>query len=320
MTIGGLGMKPNGRGLAGWICAAFVGAAVLSVPSRAHAGKMTVLEGVIRAAIEDGRGELKAGVKLAEEARLVRGSEELFENAARQHETLLRAAGRFAELDETALTRKLAQLTARTDSETARTLAQMSTAERRFVVEAAETAGTLSRKFPNEASEMVRRLGPEGLSYVRVYGDDVAEVVLREGPESLGVIRKGGRGAWTFFNESVLPHKKKLIAAGVLAAFLANPDKFVDMAGQATDYAVREFARAGVELASVVPSSVANGIDAGVDKVLSRWGVNYGPVRWTIVGFLLLASAAAVMKLVGWPFRVLTWPVAFATRRIRRSS
>jgi hypothetical protein len=278
---------------------------------------MSVLEGLVRAAIEEGRGELKAGAKVAEEARLLRGGEELFENAARQHELLLRAAGRIAELDEPALGKRITQLAARADSETAHTLAQMSIAERRFVVEAAETAGTLSRKFPNEAAEMVRRLGPEGLSYTRVYGENVAEVVLKEGPESLGVIRKGGRGAWTFFNESVLPHKKKLAAAGVLAAFLASPDKFVDMAGRATDFAVREFARAGVELASGLPNSVAGGINAGVDRVLDRWGLNYAPLRWTAVAFLLLVAAAAAMRIVGWPVRMLFWPVTFAVRRLR---
>src|SRR5262245_58604339 len=121
-----------------WILAAFVTSA-LSAP--AHAGKMTVLEGLVRAAMEEGRGELKAGTRLAAEARLMRGGEEIFENAARQHELLLRAAGRLAELDEPALAKRITQLSARADSETVRTLAQMSGAERRFVVEAAETAG-----------------------------------------------------------------------------------------------------------------------------------------------------------------------------------
>jgi hypothetical protein len=307
-------MKYGNRGT--WAALAVFG--VLAYTSTAYAGKMTILEGLVRAAMEESRGELKLGTKLAEEARLLRGSEELFENTARQHELLMRAAGRLAELDEPAVARKATQLAARTDSETARALAQLSGAERRFVVEAAETAGALSRKFPNEATDMVRRLGPEGLSYVRVYGDDVAEVVLKEGPDVLGVIRKGGRGAWAFFTDNVLPHKKKLVAAGVFAAFLASPDKFVDMAGRATDYAMQEFARAGVQLASVVPGSILTGIDAGVDGVLSRWGLNYPPLRWTAVGCFMLLASAAALRLVGWPIRTLAWPVTFAFRRLRR--
>src|SRR4029077_16390739 len=121
--------------------------------------------------------------------------------------------------------------------------------EKRLVVEMGETAQQLARRYPREAETMVRRLGPDGLTAVRVFGDDVAEVLVKEGPESLGVLRKAGRGGWSFFTTQVLPHKKKLAAAGVLAAFLANPDKFVDYAGQATEYAVREFAKAGVQLA-----------------------------------------------------------------------
>ena len=113
-----------------------------------------------------------------------------------------------------------------------------------------ETAQRLARRYPGQAETMVRQLGPEGLTAVRVFGDDVAEVLVKEGPESLDVLRKTGRGGWSFFTDEVLPHKKKLAAAGVLAAFLANPDKFVDYAGQATEFAVREFARAGVQLAA----------------------------------------------------------------------
>ena len=312
---------PNGRSPLSrfWLAAPLAVALAILPAAPAQAGKMNALEGLIRAVVEDGRAELKTVARTAEEARLLRGSEELFETTARRHELLVRAAGRVAELDESAVAKRLAQLSARADSETARTLATMSIAERHFVVEAAETAGDLCRKYPGQAGDMIRKLGPEGLSYARVYGDDVAEVVLKEGPESLGVLRKGGRGAWTFFKETVLPNKKKLVAAGVLAAFLANPDKFVDMAGRATDYAVSEFARAGVELASEVPGALVAGLDSGASSVLDRLGMNYAPVRWTTVALLLLIAAGAAMRLVGWPLRTLTWPVAFAVRRFRRS-
>lgn len=303
-----------------WLAAPLALALAILPAAPAWAGKMSALEGLVRAAVEDSRGELRAVARTAEqEARLLRGSEELFETAARRHEMLVRAAGRVAELDEQALAKRLAQLSARADSETARTLASMSVAERHFVVEAAETAGDLCRKYPGQATEMIRKLGPEGLSYARVYGDDVAEVVLKEGPESLGVLRKGGRGAWTFFKETVLPNKKKLVAAGVLAAFLANPDEFVDMAGRATDYAVREFARAGVELASEMPGALVAGLDTGASNVLGRLGMNYAPVRWATVALLLLIATGAAMRLVGWPLRTLAWPVTFAVRRLRRS-
>ena len=303
-----------------WLAAALALAFAILPAAPVRADKLGALEGLVKAVVEDSRVELRAVARTAEqEARLLRGGEELFETTARRHELLVRAAGRVAELDESAVAKRLAQLSARADSETARTLATMSVAERHFVVEAAETAGDLCRKYPAQASEMIRKLGPEGLSYARVYGDDVAEVVLKEGPESLGVLRKGGRGAWTFFKDTVLPNKKKLVAAGVLAAFLANPDKFVDMAGRATDYAVSEFARAGVELASEVPGALVAGLDSGASSVLDRLGMNYAPVRWTTVALFLLIATGAAMRLVGWPLRTLAWPVTFAVRRLRRS-
>ena len=127
---------------------------------------------------------------------------------------------------------------------------------------------------------MVRRLGPEGLTAVRVFGDDVAEVLVKEGPESLGVLRKTGRGGWSFFTKQVLPHKKKLAAAGVLAAFLANPEKFVDYAGQATEFAVREFAKAGIQLASAVGGGAARGLETSIGQTLAAYGLDFPVLRY----------------------------------------
>ncbi len=147
-----------------------------------------------------------------------------------------------------------------------RTFEALAPAEKRLVVELGETAQILARRYPANAEAMVRRLGPEGLSAVRVFGDDVAEVIVKEGPESLSVLRKAGRGGWSFFTNTVLPNKKKLAAAGVLAVFLANPEKFVDYAGQATEFAVREFARAGIQLASAAGLGAARGLESSIGK------------------------------------------------------
>ncbi len=141
----------------------------------------------------------------------------------------------------------------------------------------------------------------------------MAEVVVKEGPESLGVLRKTGRGGWDFFTETVLPNKKKLIAAGVLAAFLADPDKFVDTAGRATEYAVRQFARAGVDLVGAVERRGRPGAGS-----LDRRGpgrlrpeLRRAPLprdgRWPA-----WSSLGATLVLLGlpvrWMLRPFTWP------------
>ena len=145
----------------------------------------------------------------------------------------------------------------------------------------------------------MRRLGPEGLTAVRVFGDDVAEVLVKEGPESLGVLRKTGRGGWSFFTNQVLPHKKKLAAAGILAAFMANPEKFVDYAGQATEFAVREFARAGIQLASAVGGGAARGLETSIGQTLAAYGTRLPRV--------------SVTSAWDWP----VWPSCFVPRRRR---
>ena len=171
---------------------------------------------------------------------LTHDADETLEHLVRRSDELARAGRRVEQPTEALLQARFSRLL-KQDPQTLRAFEALEPAEKRLVVELGETAQVLARRYPREAETMVRRLGPEGLTAVRVFGDDVAEVLVKEGPESLGVLRKTGRGGWSFFTTHVLPHKKKLAAAGVLAAFLANPEKFVDYAGQATEFAVREF-------------------------------------------------------------------------------
>jgi hypothetical protein len=141
----------------------------------------------------------------------------------------------------------------------------------------------------------------------------VAEVLVKEGPESLGVLRKTGRGGWEFFTNQVLPHKKKLLAAGVLAAFLADPEKFVDYTGKATEFAVREFARAGVQLAGAIGGGAARGLEDSVAQALGSYGLDFAILRYAGMGLAGLVVVLSAMVIVGvpvrWVFRPLTWPV-----------
>ena len=162
---------------------------------------------------------------------------------------------------------------------------------------------------------MVRKLGPEGLTAVRVFGDDVAEALAKEGPQSLGVLRKTGRGGWSFFTEQVLPHKKKLAAAGILAAFLANPEKFVDYTGQATEFAVREFARAGIQLASAVGGGAVRGLETTIGQTLAAYGLDIPLFRYAGIGLAGLVVVLCVLVIFGLPVRWIFRPFSWAFRR-----
>ncbi len=183
------------------------------------------------------------------------------------------------------------------------------------MVELGETAQILARKYPRDAEAVVRRLGPEGLTAVRVFGDDVAEVLVKEGPESIGVLRKTGRGGWAFFTKQVLPHKKKLAAAGVLAVFMANPEKFVDYAGQATEFAVHEFARAGLSLASAVGGGAARGLETTIGQTLAAYGLDFPVLRYVGMGLAGLVVVGAFLVIVGMPLGWMFRPFGWALRR-----
>jgi hypothetical protein len=322
----------SGRPPTSWLSPlALVGllALALGSPPAASAGQLAwldeVVQQVVREAKVGGRAAVRGGGDTASTTAHAAGrlfvheADEGLELAARRSEDLARAGRRVDRPAEVLLQERFARLL-RHDPDALRTFKTLAPAEKRLVVEMGETAQRLARRYPDEAEAMIRRLGTEGLSAVHVYGDDVAEVLVKEGPESLGVLRKTGRGGWSFFTHEVLPHKKKLAAAGVLAAFLANPDKFVDYAGRATGYAVREFARAGIQLAGALGGGAAHGLETAISQTLANHGLDYAVLRYAGMALAGLVVVLATMVLLGipvaWLLRPLTWPLrALAARR-----
>jgi hypothetical protein len=300
---------------------AVVCALVLALPAAAQAAQVAwldeVVQQVVREAGAGGRAVARGGDATAATAHaagrlFLHEADESLELVARRSEELARAGRRVDRPAEALLQERFTRLL-RHDPEALRTFKTLAPGEKRLVVEMGETAQQLARRYPGEAEAMIRRLGTEGLSAVHVYGDDVAEVLVKEGPESVGVLRKTGRGGWSFFTQEVLPHKKKLAAAGVLAAFLANPEKFVDYAGRATDYAVREFARAGIQLAGAVGGGAARGLETAISRSLANHGLDYAVLRYAGMAGAGLVVVLATMVLLGipvsWILRPLTWPV-----------
>jgi hypothetical protein len=292
----------------------------------AQAGKLSWLDEIVQEVVVEAKATSR--VAAGAEATATRGAGRLFaheadeglEIVARRYDDLARVGRRVDQPSEALLRTKFARLLPH-DPEAARTFSALAPAEKRLVVEMGETAQRLARRYPDQAETMIRRLGTEGLSAVRVYGDDVAEVLAKEGPESLGVLRKTGRGGWKFFTDTVLPHKKKLLAAGVLGAFLANPDKFVDYAGRATEFAVREFAKAGVQLVSAVGGGAARGFESSIGQALATYGLDAPLLRQIGMAGAGLVVVLAVMVILGlpirWLFRPLTWPLRFVLNRKR---
>jgi hypothetical protein len=301
----------------------------LATPWSAFAGKVSWLDEVVQEVIVEARAGGKAaahgeGTAVRSAGRLfAREADEGLETLARRSDTLARSAHRVESPSEALLQARFNRLL-RPEPETARVFASLAPAEKRVVVEMGEAAQQLARRYPGQAESMVRKLGTEGLSAVRVYGDDVAEVVVKEGPEALGVLRKTGRGGWNFFTKQVLPNKKKLIAAGVLAAFLADPDKFVDTAGRATEYAIQQFAKAGVDLVGAVSAGAARGLETSVGNALSAYGLNVAVLRYLgmgLAGLVVLGSTAVLLGLpVRWMLKPIIWPLRVIFGRRKRAT
>jgi hypothetical protein len=302
---------------------------VLALPPTARAGQLAwldeVVQQVVREAKVGGRAAIRGGDATTAHAAgrlFVHEADEGLGLVARRSEDMARAGRGVDRPAEALLQKRFVQLL-RHDPEAVRTFKALAPAEKRLVVEMGETAQRLARRYPGEAETMIRRLGTEGLSAVHVYGDDVALGLVKEGPEGLGILRKTGRGGWSFFTHEVLPHKKKLAAAGVLAAFLANPDKFVDYAGRATDYAVREFARAGIQLAGAVGGGAAHGLETAISQTLANHGLDFAVFRYAgmaLAGLVVVMASLVLLGIpVGWLLRPLTWPLRALMARRRHA-
>jgi hypothetical protein len=307
---------------------------LLSQPGWVLAGKLSWLDDVVQEVIVEAKAGGKGLVRGAggDGARAeIRGAGRLFrahhadeglEYLVRQSEELARAGRRVERPAEALLQARFSRLL-KQDPHTLRTFAALEPAEKRLVVELGETAQRLARRYPAEAETLVRQLGPEGLTAVRVFGDDVVEVLAKEGSQSLGVLRKAGRGGWSFFTNQVLPHKKKLAAAGVLAVFLADPEKFVDYAGQATQFAVREFAKAGIQLASAVGGGAVRGLEDTLSETLAASGLDFPLVRslgMGLAGFVVVLSLMVIIGMpIRWIFRPIRWmfrPFGFVIQKV----
>ncbi|WP_337177323.1 hypothetical protein [Paludisphaera sp.] len=310
---------------AGWVVVS--AAALMLAPGSARAGAFSWLDEVVRAIIAEARGGkavARGGDAAAVEARaagklFAAGAEESLEQVAKRSDELGLAARRVDNPSELLLETRFGQLVGR-DPDALRTFSALKATEKRVVVEMGESAARLARRYPQDAERMVRQLGPEGLTAVRAFGDDVAEVIVREGPETLGVLRKTGRGGWEFMTTQVLPHKKKLAAAGVLAAFYANPDAFVDGAGRATEYAVREFARAGVTLAGAVGGGVVSGLETSIGEALAARGIDFPVFRKLGVVVAGVVACGALLILLGFPLRTMLRPFTGMARLFRRAT
>src|SRR5262249_25559458 len=103
---------------------------------------------------------------------------------------------------------------------------------------------------------------------------------------------------------------------GVLAAFLANPEKFVDYAGQATEFAVQEFAKAGIQLATAVSGGAARGLDNSIGQALSAYGLNSPLLRYLGMGLAGSAVLLSFLVMIGLPVRWLLRPVLWPFRLV----
>lgn len=115
------------------------------------------------------------------------------------------------------------------------------------MIELGEAAQRIMRNGAvDEGMDLLRMLDVDGLAQARTYGNSVVDGVQEFGPEYKSVVRKMGRGAGTFYDDWVRPHKGKWAAGTLAAAYLAAPEKFHNKLGDLTTYGTQQLTEAGI--------------------------------------------------------------------------
>jgi len=201
----------------------------------------------------------KFGELLESLARATRRAKPLKEEAPLlKHADEIRGLRLPRKLDDTTLIRRFERLEG-VDDGLRQKFRALPSARRAAMVELGEAAQKVMRRGES-APELLRKLDTDGLALMRTYGDFVAEGVDQMGPKYKLVVRKMGRGAASFYQDWIKPHKGKWLAAGLTTAYLAAPEKFHDALGKLTQYGTRKLTEAGI----IAGSSAAEGIWQGL--------------------------------------------------------
>ena len=205
-------------------------------------------------------------------------------------------------IDEESLLRFLQ----RADPDLSRAVEAADPALRRVVLESLAGAQAIERALPSNPvrrAEIVERGGVDLLRAASRSEDGLGTaLILLDGSIRSGRLQEdalaqfgrgmnsGGDSFARVWRDLIVPNWERVVAGGLVTAFLLNPEMFIDASGQLTSYAVAAFAELGVEIAMSVPGGLAEGINRAVRR---RFENGEG---WTV----LVVVAAIITVPIGW--------------------
>ena len=91
------------------------------------------------------------------------------------------------------------------------------------------------------------------------------------------------------WREHIAPNWEVVVAGGLVVAFLAEPERFIDTAGRLTSHAVAAFSELGIEVGASIAEGVLRGTWRSVERRLEQ------SLGWTLL-------ALAMFLVAGWVF------------------
>jgi len=186
-----------------------------------------------------------------------------------------------------AITKRLSQATKSLDPALVKNLDELVSAERGVALVFVEGGQRVAATIPDVAARgrFLERGGAETVAAIGLLGDDAAKAALRfdtaiqagklVSPKGLRPVTladfgkslvNGGDRTWNFVTKKILPHWDRWLIGGALAAFVIDPDGFIDAAGELTERGVKRL----TELVGQEASHAILGIGQGSGKAISK--------------------------------------------------
>jgi len=134
--------------------------------------------------------------------------------------------------------------------------------------------------------QFLQRGGAETVAAIGLFGDDAATAALKLdaaikagkliSPKGLRpatvadlgkLLVEGGEGSWKFVSTKILPHWDKWLVGGALAAFLIDPEGFINVTGDLTEADTRRLTELVGEALSRAITGVAQGSGDATQKI-----------------------------------------------------
>ncbi|OQY08646.1 MAG: hypothetical protein B6I28_04530 [Fusobacteriia bacterium 4572_132] len=157
------------------------------------------------------------------------------------------------------------------------------------LLEKSKKINYVNSNFKN-SNKLLTNLGENGIYQAMTYGDEVIEGVNFFGKNYKKVVKNYGSSSIEFYKKYVKGNEKWWISGTLASMYLANPEKFHDASGKATEWFAQQVADGVIKTTVVVSENIAKGVLKSLDQNF-KYISNSPYAIMGFIGFIILFLA-----------------------------